>query len=86
MLPLFPPLPEVGALPAPRAGTVLDTESLVLDVVKVIVQQHGKTLTAEAAAQALGMRPLDAWAAGEPAAGCCRHLHAPGTGALPFNW
>lgn len=49
------------------AGTVLDTETLVLEVVKVVVESHGKSLTTAAATQALGMRPLDAWAAGE----CC---------------
>jgi riboflavin kinase len=44
-------------------GTVLDTETLVLEVVKVVVESHGGQLTAQAATQALGMRPIDAWSA-----------------------
>jgi hypothetical protein len=42
---------------------VLDTETLVLEVVRSVVESHGKTLTSDTAATALGMRPLDAWAA-----------------------
>lgn len=44
-------------------GTVLDTETLVLEVVRCVAESHGAVLTAEAAELALGMRPLDAWAA-----------------------
>ena len=49
--------------PTPSPGTVLDTETLVLEVVRCVAESHGKTLTAAAAEAALGMRPLDAWAA-----------------------
>ena len=44
-------------------GTIIDTESLVLEVVRCVIESHGKTLTAEAATQALGMRPAEAWQA-----------------------
>ncbi|KAI3438503.1 hypothetical protein D9Q98_000931 [Chlorella vulgaris] len=44
-------------------GTVLDTETLVLEVVHHVVQSHGKVLSPEAATLALGMRPIEAWQA-----------------------
>ena len=66
--PLVPRLRYVYAAHHPRphtpgAGTVIDTETLVLEVVRSVVESHGKSLTADTAARALGMRPLDAWAA-----------------------
>ncbi|GAB4824069.1 hypothetical protein N2152v2_011115 [Parachlorella kessleri] len=42
-------------------GTVLDTESLVLEVAKTVCERHGKQLTPEAARASLGRTPLDAW-------------------------
>lgn len=36
---------------------------MVLEVVRCVVESHGKQLTAEAATAALGMRPSEAWAA-----------------------
>lgn len=47
----------------PNPGTVLDTETLVLEVVHHVVQSHGKVLSPEAATLALGMRPIEAWQA-----------------------
>lgn len=44
-------------------GTVIDTETLVLEVARTIVERHGKQLTKEAAVKAVGMRPLEAWQA-----------------------
>lgn len=54
------PAPRV---PPARAGTVLDTESLVLEVAKAVVARHGKMLTQQAAVKAVGLRPLEAWQA-----------------------
>lgn len=63
-----------ASAPPPLQGTIIDTESLVLEVVRCVIESHGKTLTAEAATQALGMRPAEAWEAvartlGIPASG-----------------
>jgi HAD superfamily hydrolase (TIGR01509 family) len=43
-------------------GTLVQTETLVLSVARDIVLSHGKELTEEAIAAALGRRPLEAWA------------------------
>ncbi|KAK9824264.1 hypothetical protein WJX72_009063 [[Myrmecia] bisecta] len=42
-------------------GTLLDTESLVLEVAKAVVEQHGYTLTPDAQRAGLGRTPIDAW-------------------------
>lgn len=57
-----PPRPRFNPT-ATCAGTILDTESLVLEVVRCVLESHGKQLTAEVAMQALGMRPVEAWEA-----------------------
>ncbi|CAK0786998.1 hypothetical protein CVIRNUC_010214 [Coccomyxa viridis] len=44
-------------------GTLLDTESLVLDVAKGVLRKHGHDLTPEAQKAAIGRRPLEAWQA-----------------------
>lgn len=44
-------------------GTLLDTESFVIEAVKDVVESHGKTLTPEAVQASSGRRPLEAWQA-----------------------
>ena len=43
-------------------GTLIQTESLVIDAATTIVESYGKTLTNEAITASLGKRPLEAWA------------------------
>lgn len=58
----IPSHPPPCHTPLSSTGTIIDTESLVLEVVRSVIESHGKTLTAEAAEAALGMRPAEAWA------------------------
>lgn len=44
-------------------GTLLDTESLIVETASSIVARHGKKLTAQAQAASLGKTPLEAWQA-----------------------
>ncbi|KAK9837087.1 hypothetical protein WJX81_001891 [Elliptochloris bilobata] len=44
-------------------GTLIDTESLVLEVARGVLAQHGRALTPEALAASAGRRPLEAWQA-----------------------
>lgn len=39
----------------------MDTESLVMEVAKTVVERQGKLLTAEVARASMGKRPLEAW-------------------------
>ena len=43
-------------------GTLIQTETLILDIARHVVAQHGKELTEEAIAASLGRSPIDAWA------------------------
>lgn len=42
-------------------GTVLDTESLICQVAKEIVERHGGELTEEVVRASTGLRPLESW-------------------------
>ncbi|KAK9917563.1 hypothetical protein WJX75_005816 [Coccomyxa subellipsoidea] len=44
-------------------GTLLDTETLVLEVARSVLEKHGQKLTAEVQKAATGRKPLDAWQA-----------------------
>ncbi len=44
-------------------GTLLDTESLVLEVARAVLARHGAALTPAALAASAGRRPLEAWQA-----------------------
>lgn len=44
-------------------GTLLDTESLVLEVARAVLARHGAALTPGALAASAGRRPLEAWQA-----------------------
>ncbi|BDA50444.1 Pseudouridine-5'-phosphatase at N-terminal half [Coccomyxa sp. Obi] len=44
-------------------GTLLDTESMVLDVTRSVLQKYGHKITAEVQKSAIGRKPLDAWQA-----------------------
>jgi HAD superfamily hydrolase (TIGR01509 family) len=42
-------------------GTLIQTETLILDIARQIVAQHGRELTEEAIEASLGRSPIDAW-------------------------
>jgi beta-phosphoglucomutase-like phosphatase (HAD superfamily) len=54
-------LEPITALIFDLDGLLLDTESLCLEVGRQVLSRHSATLTKEAAAVALGKRPLDCW-------------------------
>lgn len=53
---------QVDAVIFDLDGTLIQTETLVLDVASKVVESHGKVLTDTAIHASLGKRPLDAWA------------------------